>query len=119
MNQQVERWRGDRGQKNVSRPELVEAYGFDTKYAYHAIRLGIQGCEYLTTGKLTLPIPQPARSDLVGLRTGACSEREALGWADSVFADLERAATNSPLPKEPNRVGLEHAVADAYLARWR
>jgi hypothetical protein len=31
---------GARGQKRVNRPELVEAHGFDTKYAMHALRLG-------------------------------------------------------------------------------
>ena len=32
---QKERLLGTRGQKRVNRPELVDAHGFDTKYAMH------------------------------------------------------------------------------------
>src|SRR5688572_31106775 len=38
------------------RPELEEMYGFDTKYAMHMLRLGFQGVELLTTGRLNLPM---------------------------------------------------------------
>lgn len=43
MRQQHEWLLGLRGQRNVTRPELMEAYGYDTKYAGHIIRLGYQG----------------------------------------------------------------------------
>lgn len=56
---QKERLLGVRGQKHVNRPELIEAHGFDTKYAMHAARLGYQGVELLSTGRLTLPMPEP------------------------------------------------------------
>ena len=57
---QKERLLGTRGQKRVNRPELVEAHGFDTKYAMHALRLGYQGLELLQTGRVTLPMPEPS-----------------------------------------------------------
>ena len=47
---QTERLLGSRGQRRVNRPELVEAHGYDTKYAMHAARLGYQGLELLETG---------------------------------------------------------------------
>src|SRR5262245_53163663 len=59
---QKERLLGTRGQKRVNRPELVEAHGYDTKYAMHALRLGYQGLELLESGRLTLPMPEPERS---------------------------------------------------------
>jgi hypothetical protein len=40
-----------------SRSLLREAY--DTKYAMHALPLGLQGVELLTTGRITLAVPQP------------------------------------------------------------
>ena len=40
LHGQRERLVGTRGQRNVNRPKLVEAHGFDTKYAMHAVRLG-------------------------------------------------------------------------------
>src|SRR6478609_5772244 len=67
---QKERLLGTRGQKRVNRPELVEAHGFDTKYAMHALRLGYQGIELLTTGRLTLPMPEPERSRVMAVRRG-------------------------------------------------
>src|SRR5439155_3782186 len=68
---QKERLLGTRGQKRVNRPELVEAHGFDTKYAMHAARLGHQGLELLETGRVTLPMPEPTRSRVMEIRTGA------------------------------------------------
>ena len=53
---------GERGQKNVNRPELVEKYGFDTKHAGHMVGLGFQGIEHLETGYITLPMPEDHRS---------------------------------------------------------
>lgn len=44
---------------HTNRPELVEVYGYDVKFAMHALRLGVQGVELLTTGRITLPIPEP------------------------------------------------------------
>src|SRR5205085_1468291 len=43
MQAQRQRLNGERGGKDVNRPELVEKYGFDTKYAMHVVRLGLQG----------------------------------------------------------------------------
>ena len=54
---QRERLQGTRGQLRVHRPELVDLYGFDTKFAGHLLRLAYQGIEYLTTGRLVLPMP--------------------------------------------------------------
>ncbi len=44
---------------HTNRPELVAAHGYDTKFAMHALRLGAQGVELLTTGRITLPVPEP------------------------------------------------------------
>ena len=46
---------------HTNRPELVAVHGYDTKYAMHALRLGLQGIELLTTGRITLPVPEPDR----------------------------------------------------------
>ncbi|HEY1366363.1 MAG TPA: hypothetical protein VGF23_04585 [Gaiellaceae bacterium] len=75
LHGQKQRLLGIQGQKRVNRPELVEAHGFDTKYAMHAARLGYQGLELLETGSLTLPMPEPERSRVMAIRTG-----RAWGW---------------------------------------
>src|SRR5438874_885859 len=42
--------------KRPNRPELVEKYGYDTKFAAHALRLAIQGVELFTEGRNHLPM---------------------------------------------------------------
>jgi hypothetical protein len=37
---------------HANRPELVAVHGYDTKYAMHALRLGLQGIELLSTGRI-------------------------------------------------------------------
>ena len=55
---------------HTNRPELVAVHGYDTKYAMHALRLGLQGVELLTTGRITLPVPEPHRAYLRSIRKG-------------------------------------------------
>lgn len=119
MQQQKERWRGDRGQKNVTRPELVEQYGFDTKYAGHIIRLGLQGVEYMTTGRLTLPLPQETAEAIRNLRTGGYSEAEALEWSDGVERQLKMAIELSSLPDVPNMAGVVAFLTISYRQAYK
>src|SRR5437868_3844965 len=53
--------------KHTNRPELITLYGFDTKFAGHMIRLGLQGIELLETGTITLPMPEPWRTWIIDL----------------------------------------------------
>lgn len=116
MRQQIERWIGVRGQKNVTRPELVEKYGFDTKYAAHVVRLGYQGIEYMETGRYTMPMPDDIAKRIIGLRTGDLTEYEALEWAKQIEDELKRAIDSSPLPEKPSH-GIDGWVVEQYQAR--
>lgn len=117
MRQQMERWVGTRGQKNVNRPELVEAYGFDTKYAAHLIRLGYQGKIYMETGTIPIPLPKPMADAIKSLRTGGLTETEALKWARDIENELHEAIVISPLPQGPNIVGANRVLAELYFDR--
>jgi hypothetical protein len=78
LHGQKERLLGSRGQR-VNRPELVQAHGYDTRYAMHAARLGYQGLELLETGELTLPMPdRPDRAAVDAFLVDAY--RRAWGW---------------------------------------
>lgn len=104
MRQQIERWTGERGQKNVNRPELVEAYGFDTKYAAHVIRLGYQGIEYMATGRFEVPMQALIAAEITKLRRGGFTEAEALDWATTIEAQLKTAIDTSLLPPNPEPI---------------
>ena len=54
MQGQAQRLLGKRG--SGGRPELIEKYGYDTKYAMHCARLGFQCQELLFTEELVFPI---------------------------------------------------------------
>jgi uncharacterized protein len=115
---QRERLLGARGQKRVNRPELVEAHGYDTKYAMHAARLGYQGIELLETGRLSLPMAEPERSRAMAIRTGQRSFEEAVAEIDEVERLLAKALERTSLPPEPDRERVNAFLVDAYRRAW-
>ena len=84
MERQRDRMTGERGQMRVNRPELIEQYGFDTKYAGHVLRLGYQGIEFLETGALTLPMREQERNRILAVRTGSVPFGDVLAEADEL-----------------------------------
>ena len=118
LSGQRERLLGTRGQRNVNRPELVEAHGFDTKYAMHAVRLGYQGLELLETGRLTLPMPEPTRSRVMAVRLGERSFDEVLAEIDEAQRRLSTALEQTALPAEPDRAAVDRFLVDTYRQAW-
>jgi len=118
LRTQKERLLGVRGQKRVKRPELVEAHGFDTKYAMHVLRLGHQGIELMRTGRLTLPIAEPARSRIMAVRRGEWSESAVLAEIDRVEEELRVAVDESSLPDLPDAERVDAFVVDSYRESW-
>lgn len=118
MTAQREQLMGLRGKKHTNRPELVQQYGFDTKFAYHMVRLGVQGVELLSTGKITLPMPEPHRSWLIALRQGKHTRDEAIEHANDLERELVWLRDRGGLPPEPNRPAVNQWLTDAYLMTW-
>jgi hypothetical protein len=118
LHAQKARLLGERGQKNVRRPELEARYGFDTKYAMHMLRLGHQGVELLSTGRLTLPMAEPTRSYLKGVRVGKVGLPQVLDECAALEARLETLMTTSPLPEQPDRRAVEAWLLDTYWDTW-
>ncbi len=115
---QKERLLGTRGQKRVNRPELVEAHGFDTKYAMHAARLGYQGLELVETGWLTLPMPEPERSRVMAIRTGKRTFAETIAEIEAVEQRLAETLEQTSLPAEPDRARVDRFLTDSYRRSW-
>lgn len=118
MRQQHERLLGLRGQRNVTRPELVDAYGYDTKYAGHIIRLGKQGAELLNTGKLTLPMPEAERQLCIDVRTGKYTLAQVSELIVSVENEIVDAFNNSELRLWPDREAVQAWMIDEYLTEY-
>jgi uncharacterized protein len=75
----------------VNRPELVAKYGYDTKFAAHALRLGLEGIELLTQRRLTLPVAEPNLTTLRKVRTGQVGFAGALELIEDAEVRLREA----------------------------
>jgi hypothetical protein len=104
--------------RHTNRPELVDRYGFDTKLAYHMVRLGLQGVELLSEGRVTLPMPEPWRGWLTDLRLGRHTRQEALDAAEELEQRLAELMATSPLPAEPDRDRADAWLIEVYQDVW-
>jgi uncharacterized protein len=114
LRDQRERLEGKRGQMRVTRTELIEKYGYDTKYAGHAVRLGLQGIEYMSYGMLSLPMPTRERWLCLNVRQGKYNLDDVIKIIHEVEADLVYAIEKSKLPKEPDRERISNFLEGCY-----
>jgi uncharacterized protein len=119
MEAQRQRLLGERGQKKTNRPELEEKYGFDTKYAMHILRLGFQGVELLSTGRLTLPLPENDRKFCFATRNGEVPLQDVLNKAGELERELKDLLDTSPLPEQPDREAVEKWMINKYFYNWK
>jgi predicted nucleotidyltransferase len=102
----------------VNRPELIEQYGYDTKYAAHALRLGLQGIEFLTHGSIRYPMESPYLELVRSVRNGEVSKDTALDLIDHYRWDLVAANESSEVPDEPDWGWANYYLQSAYLRAW-
>lgn len=104
-----------------NRPELVERFGYDTKYASHALRLGLQGIELMETGWLSLPLRAADKERCIEVKSGAVNFEVALSWieeARDALVALVAEPTGAVRP-EPDRRAVDEWLVAATLAHWR
>ena len=82
------------------RQDLIEKYGYDTKFFIHTVRLLQMAIETLITGDLK--VKRPNANFLVSLRMGLYTLDEALEYINRLEAQLQIAYSNSTLPEQPN-----------------
>jgi hypothetical protein len=100
---QYQNWKKTR---NPTRSALEEKFGYDTKHAYHLVRL-IRMCrEILTTG--VVQVKRPDREELLAIRNGAWTYDQLIEFADredKALAELYN--TSTALPKTPDKEKLD------------
>ena len=84
----------------------------------HALRLGIQGVELLTTGAISLPVPQPARDYLRAVRRGEVALHDVVDAVAAAEAELERLRDASTLAAEPDRRWVDDWLHRSHQAYW-
>jgi predicted nucleotidyltransferase len=102
--------------KKVARPELVEKYGYDTKYAMHAMRLGLQGIEYLTHGRISIPVAEPDLSYLRKVRSGQLSLETVL--ADIAGVEIRLKALAEATTKQADYAAINNFLVEAHSIHW-
>lgn len=91
----------------------------DWKYAMHLMRLGLQGKEFLESGTITLPVPEPYRRQLLEIRAGEVPILDVLGEAALLEVQVKSLLDGgSMLPSEPNADAFEEWMIDAHLTMW-
>lgn len=118
MQAQREQMLGLRGKKHTNRPELVEKHGYDTKFAYHMLRLGVQGVELLTTGRITLPMADVNRNYLIEVRKGTFSKKEVVAQSLILEENLLLLQDSKTLPEQPNYLAANNWLIDVYQSTW-
>lgn len=123
MKSQVQRILGTKGSGHGTRGsggrvELIEAHGYDTKYAMHAARLGFQCLELLNTYGLELPMTSEAGDWLRAVRRGEVPFQD---WFDRVIA-LDRLLGEAfdwvTIPEKPQTKDIEDWCVDMHLGSW-
>ncbi len=81
------------------RAEIVAKHGYDTKFAYHVVRLLGEAEQILVEGDIDL---QRDNDRLKAIRRGEWTEDRLRKWAADKEVDLERAYAESKLPAAPD-----------------
>lgn len=112
---QLMRMTGERS-RNVTRQDLVDKYGYDTKFAMHVIRLLVECEELMRSSIITLPSPE--KQLLIDIRTGKYAEDWVIREATRRFDVCREAESKSLLPNEIDRNFISRVIADAYRRHW-
>lgn len=126
LRNQKERLLDVRGGRHTNRPELVGQYGYDVKYAMHALRLGYQGVELISTGRITLPIPDDPGDYLCAVRRGDVPFDEMidrLGLVEEALISASQRTWTShvhrpALPAAPNIEAINRFMRRAHDEIW-
>jgi uncharacterized protein len=112
---QKQKMKGERAH-TVNRPELVARYGYDTKFAMHALRLGYEGIELLTHRQLTLPVAEPNLSTLRAVRTGQVTEAEALALIEDAEVRLRKLVESCTWDTDTSAI--DQFLVHAHQTHW-
>lgn len=107
--------RGFRGQK---RSELITRYGFDTKNAAHAVRLGRMLLEVLETGEWKIDRTNIDAAELKEIKSGVWSQDRVIAEAQRMVALAKDLYKISPLPDKPDYEKASQLVMDILESKF-
>jgi hypothetical protein len=97
-----------------ARAKLAEqSQGVDWKALSHAVRVGTEAMELLTTGNITFP--RPDAPYLVMIKTGKIPYKTVAEDIEVLLESVEQASASSILAEYPNQVWMDTTVLLAHL----
>lgn len=87
--------------------------GVDWKALSHAVRVGQEAIELLKTGHITFPLPNAAL--IRGIKVGDYEYKQVADEIERLLEKVERAAEESNLPTEPDKLWIDDFVATVHL----
>lgn len=82
------------------------------------LRLGMQGRELLSTGRITLPMVVHEREFIGEIRQGKHSLRSCLHMAELLEAQIKKLTHDEVLPDHPDRAAMDEWLKHAHLEHW-
>lgn len=86
--------------------------GIDWKALSHAVRVGMEALELLTTGNITFPLPYAAH--ILDIKQGRIPYVEVADEIEHLLVAVERAAAMSTLRTDPDNEFIDNLVATMY-----
>lgn len=117
LNNQRNRMMGAIAQR-TNRPELIKRYGYDTKFAYHACRIALQGIQLMQTHNIVLPMLDEHRAWLGKIRNGEFNKDYVLSRLAELEEMLAQAISASTLPDSIDYRSVNELMTDLYLGWW-
>lgn len=88
--------------------------GIDWKALSHAVRVGYEAIELLTTGKITFPFTGERREHLLDIKLGRLPYQVIAEEIERLEPEVEAAAEKSSLPEDVDRDFIDGLVEDMY-----
>lgn len=118
MKAQRERMQGERGGRHGVRHKH-RTEGYDTKYAMHLLRLGLEGIELMRDGWITLPMLDQHKDFLLSVRRGEVTEETVIDYAETYERELKHLLETTTCVRErPNALLVEEWMNQKYEKAW-
>ncbi|QGH75143.1 nucleotidyltransferase [Mycobacterium phage DirkDirk] len=102
----------------TNRPELIAKHGYDTKAAFHAVRLLMQGHEMLITHNMVMPMIEQERGYLLSIRNGEVPEAEVLREIEHWRSLIQAAEQRTTLPDGPDMERINAWLVGVHRELW-
>jgi len=103
--------------RNKTRSELEEHFGYDTKHAMHLVRLLRMAKEILTEG--VVHVKRPDAKELLAIRNGKWNYDELIEWSENMDNDIRtKYYPQTDLQKSVDLSWASELVRDIYFDYW-